>query len=97
MATKWLSAFALIAALVVFAAAGLLAADAAHKSTTDTRNASSTFSETSPPVVETGHRVTGTLAQAIPYLAWVAVPLGVLGILTAVGLGRRGRSGGFHR
>jgi len=96
MTSKWITAFAVLGILVVFASGGILALDAASTSTTETR--SGNFSDTSPPVVETGEQLTGSIAGTVPYLAFVAVPAGILGILTIGGLAmRQSRSGGYNR
>lgn len=86
MGSKWTAAFALLGVLVVFSAAGVSPLSAAHTDTTETRNESAAFNDPSPPVVETGETVSGTLASTLPFLAWAAVPLGILGILTLGGV-----------
>jgi hypothetical protein len=99
MTSKWTAAMALLGVLVVFGAAGTLALDAAQTDTTQTRNESAAYADPSPPVVETGTQVSSTLASGIPLFAYVAVPMGILGILTLGGaaLTRNIRSSGRMR
>jgi hypothetical protein len=99
MTNKWAAAFGLLAVLLVFGAAGSLALDSSYDQTTETRNASAEFDDQSPPVVETGRDVSGTLATLLPLFGYVAVPLGILGVLSLGGIAyiNRQSSGGIGR
>lgn len=101
MASKWTAAFALLGVLVVFGAAGTLAIDASLTKTTTERTDSNEYSDPSPPALDTGRLVSVSLTQTVVYLAWAAVPLGILGILTIGGYaltkGPLSRSRGVHR
>jgi hypothetical protein len=86
MSNKWAAAVVLLAVCIVFAAAGVQALDASYSSTTETRNASSAHADQSPPVLETGRQAGGTITTLLPTLAFIAVPLGILGVLTLGGI-----------
>ncbi|WP_251342426.1 hypothetical protein [Haloplanus halophilus] len=96
--SKWTAAFALLGVLVVFGAAGTLAMDAAYQQTRETRNASASIADPTPPALETGREVGGGLSSMLPLLAFVAVPMGILGILSLGGIAYvRRSSGGLSR
>jgi len=98
--SKWTAAFALLGVLIVFGAAGTLALDASYTQTTETRNDSATYSDESPPAVDTGYEASSGLATIIPYLAWIGVPMGILGIITLGGVALTrsiDTGGGFSR
>lgn len=97
MGSKWTAAFALLGVLVVFGAAGSAALSASYDQTTTIRNDSAAYSDPSPPAVDAGKTVTNSLASLLPLLAWVAVPLGILGILTIGGTVLRGGGRGTGR
>jgi hypothetical protein len=86
MSNKWAAAVVLLAVCIVFAAAGVQALSASYDATTETRNASSTYTDQSPAVLETGRQAGGTITTLLPTLAFVAVPLGILGLLTLGGM-----------
>jgi uncharacterized membrane protein YphA (DoxX/SURF4 family) len=86
MTNKWAAAVVLLAVCIVFAAAGVQALSASYDATTETRNASSAYADQSPPVLETGRDVGGTVASLLVPLGFVAVPLGILGLITLGGV-----------
>jgi TRAP-type C4-dicarboxylate transport system permease small subunit len=99
MSNKWAAAIVLLAVCIVFAAAGVQALSASYQQTTETRNASSAYADQSPPVLETGRDAGATITTLLPTLAFVAVPLGILGVLTLGGViyTTNQSSGGVHR
>ncbi|WP_435067702.1 hypothetical protein [Haloplanus sp. C73] len=76
----------LLAVCLVFAAAGAQALSASYSETTETRNASAEYADQSPPVLDTGRQVGGTISTLLPALAYVGVPMGILGILSLGGI-----------
>jgi|GEM_PF-5377790 len=86
MTNKWAAAVVLLAVCIVFAAAGIQALSASYTQTTETRNASSTIDDTSPPVLETGRQTGRTVGRLLPTLAYVGVPLGILGLISLGGV-----------
>jgi hypothetical protein len=86
MTNKWAAAVVLLAICLVFAAAGAQALSASYSETTETRNASTQYADQSPPVLDTGRQVGGTISTLLPTLAYVGVPLGVIGIISLGGI-----------
>jgi len=86
MSNKWVAAIVLLAVCIVFAAAGVQALSASYDATTETRNASTTHTDQSPPVLDTGRDLSGTVATLLPTLAFIGVPLGILGVITLGGV-----------
>jgi uncharacterized membrane protein YphA (DoxX/SURF4 family) len=86
MTNKWAAAVVLLAVCIVFAAAGVQALSASYDQTTETRNASAEIADQSPPVLETGREAGGTVASLLVPLGFIAVPLGILGIITLGGV-----------
>jgi len=99
MSNKWAAAIVLLAVCIVFAAAGVQALSASYDATTETRNASTAYADQSPPVLDTGREVGGTITTLLPTLAFVGVPLGILGIITLGGVAYTANqsSGGLSR
>ena len=77
------AAFALLAGTLIIAGAGALAADAAYADTQDRYAASETGNTTDE--LEFGLDLSSTLSQLVPLLGFTAVPLGIIGLLVAVG------------
>ncbi|MFY4814527.1 hypothetical protein ACOJIV_17790 [Haloarcula sp. AONF1] len=77
------AAFALLAGTVIVAGAGTLALDAAY-SDTQSRYAESASGDTTDEL-EVGLDLSSTLSELLPLLAYTAVPLGIIGLLLAVG------------
>ncbi|WP_367175090.1 hypothetical protein [Haloarcula rubripromontorii] len=77
------AAFALLAGTIIVAGAGTLALDAAYSDTQD-RYAESASDETTDEL-EVGLDLSSTLSQLLPLFAYAAVPLGLIGLLLAVG------------
>jgi hypothetical protein len=78
------TAFILLAGALIVASAGTLALDAAYNDTQERYNASSGSSSTTDSL-ETGKGLSSTVATLIPLFGYMAVPLGIIGLLLAVG------------
>lgn len=77
------TAFILLAGALIVASAGTLALDAAYSDTQERYDASSSTSTTDS--LETGKDLSSTVATLIPLFGYMAVPLGIIGLLLAVG------------
>jgi len=77
------TAFVLLAGALIIAGAGTLALNEAYYDTQDRYNASSSDSTTDE--LETGRDMSSTLATLLPLFGYAAVPLGIIGLLLAVG------------
>lgn len=99
MTNKWAAAVVLLGVCLVFSAAGIQALSASYSETTSTRNASADYADRSPPVLDTGRQMGGTLATLLPPLAYVGVPMGILGIVSLGGIAylTNQSSGGLNR
>ena len=78
------TAFALLACAVIVAGAGTLALEAAYQDT-QTRYDESTSGDSTTDELETGRDLSSTLATLIPLFGYAAVPIGIIGLLLAVG------------
>lgn len=88
----------LLATSLIFSAAGAAAIDASLENSRDTytNSTSDPANATAPGVVDLGEDAGSTLATLLPLAGFVAVPLGIVGLL-GLGLTRRSRSGRRRR
>lgn len=77
------TAFALLAGALIVASAGTLALEAAYSDTQQRYDQSAGDSTTDE--LETGKNLSSTLAELLPLFGFMAVPLGLVGLLLAVG------------
>jgi hypothetical protein len=77
-------AFIFLGGLLVVGTAGIAAVDASHDSTTETL---SDAGESRPSVLDMGEDVQAAVLTALPWVALAAVPIGIVGLLSAVSIG----------
>lgn len=94
MDSNYAAAFVLLGGLVVVMIAGIAAVDASHDQTAATLQDAG---ETEPGVVTMGKDLWSAVFGALPWLALVAVPMGIVGIIGAVAYAQAGRSRGVGR
>jgi hypothetical protein len=95
MASKWTTAFLLLALTVVVGAAGAAAMSASYEDSRQTLNASDPSSD-GLRILDMGRDVQASTASLLPLFGFVAVPLGIVGLL-GLGLVRRGSAGSRGR
>lgn len=87
-------AFILLGGLLVVGTAGIAAVDASHESTNATLNDAG---ESRPSVLDMGQDVQSAVLTALPWVALVAVPIGIVGLLSAVSIGLPSSNGRMRR
>jgi hypothetical protein len=95
MASKWATAMLLLALTVVVSAAGAAAMSASYEESRATLNASAPSSD-GLRILDMGRDVQASTAYLLPLFGFVAVPLGIVGLL-GLGLLRRGSNGSRGR
>lgn len=89
--STYATAFLLLAGLTIVGTAGIAALDASHSQTNSTLNGTNSDS---PGVLEMGKDVQSALATALPWLALLAVPIGIVGLLVPLAVAFSDSSGG---
>lgn len=95
MPSKWSTAFVLLALAVVGGAAGTAAMSASYQDSRETLNASDPSSD-GLRILDMGRDVQSSTAYLLPLFGFVAVPLGIVGLI-GLGLTRRQSRGGRMR
>ncbi|MHC3382073.1 hypothetical protein [Haloarcula sp. H-GB5] len=92
------AAFALLACTLIVASAGTLAADAAYSDSQQRYSESQGADAETTDELEFGLDLSSSLAELLPVLGLTAVPLGIVGLLLAVGWATTSsNSGGMMR
>lgn len=95
MASKFRAAMLLLACAIIIGAAGAAALDASYTASKQTYNETHE-NQTTTDELELGRDVSASTARLVPLFAFIAVPLGIIGILAGNAFRNRG-NGGMNR